>query len=147
MAEYYAQIKWIHVLAVVLSGGLLAARGLAAHLGVRWTMAWPLRWLSYTIDTVLFAAAVALIAIVHQYPFVHSWLTVKVVLLAVYIGLGSLALKRGNTRRSRVICWLAAMVVYVFIIGVARTHDPLGLLHDPRALDLRQRPLFPPNAF
>jgi len=147
LAEFYLQIKWAHVVAVVLSGGLLFARGLAAHLGARWTMAWPLRWLSYTIDTVLFAAALMLMAIVHQYPFVHDWLTVKVLLLAVYIVLGSLALKRGATRRMRVVCWVAAMLVYLFIISVARSHDPFGLLHDPGALDLYHRPLIPRHAF
>ncbi|HQW09375.1 MAG TPA: SirB2 family protein, partial [Steroidobacteraceae bacterium] len=85
MAGFYAQIKWVHVLMVVLSGTLLVARGLAAHLGAGWTMAWPLRWLSYTIDTILITAALLLVTIVHQYPFVHSWLTMKVLLLAVYI--------------------------------------------------------------
>ncbi|MBV6417220.1 MAG: hypothetical protein CMLOHMNK_01859 [Steroidobacteraceae bacterium] len=147
MAEFYTQIKWIHVCAVLSSGGLLFLRGLAAHLGAGWTMAWPLRWLSYTIDTVLFTAALLLVTIVHQYPFVHAWLTVKVLMLAVYIVLGSLALKRGTTRRIRVACWVAALVVYLFIISVARTHDPLGVLHDPSALDLRARPLIHAPAF
>ena len=63
MAEFYAQIKWVHVLTVVLSGGLLFARGLAAHLGAGWTMAWPLRWLSYTIDTILITADAIIIVI------------------------------------------------------------------------------------
>lgn len=147
MAEYYLQIKFVHVLTVVLSGGLVFMRGLAAHFGAGWTMAWPLRWLSYSIDTVLFAAALMLVTILHQYPFVQPWLTVKVLLLAVYIVLGSLALKRGSTRRVRVICWVAALVVYVFIISVARTHDPLGILSDPAALDLHQRSLFSAPVF
>lgn len=142
MVEFYPQIKFVHVLMVVLSGGLVFVRGLAAHLGAGWTMAWPLRWLSYTIDTVLFTAALMLVTILHQYPFVQPWLTVKVLLLAVYIVLGSLALKRGSTRQVRVACWILALLVYVFIMSVARTHDPLGALHDPAALDLRQRPLF-----
>ncbi len=142
MVEFYPQIKFVHVLTVVLSGGLVFIRGLAAHLGAGWTMAWPLRWLSYTIDTVLFTAALMLVTILHQYPFAESWLTVKVLLLGVYIVLGSLALKRGATRPIRVFCWVAALAVYLFIISVARTHDPLGILHDPAALDLGQRPLF-----
>lgn len=147
MAEFYLQIKWAHVVAVVLSGGLLFARGLAAHLGARWTMAWPLRWLSYTIDTVLFTAAVLLIMIVHQYPFVQAWLTAKVLLLAVYIVLGSLALKRGSTRRIRFTCWVAALLVYAFIISIARSRDPFGLLHHPAALDFMARPLLGPLPF
>lgn len=141
MATFYAQIKWIHVWAVVLSGGLLFLRGLAGHLGAGWTMAWPLRGLSYAIDTVLLTAALMLMSIVHQYPFAHPWLTAKVLLIAAYIVLGSYALKRGATRRQRIGCWVAAIVVYVFIIGVARTHDPLGPLRNPSAFDLQERPL------
>jgi len=144
LAGFYAQIKWVHVLMVVLSGTLLVTRGLAAHFGAGWTMAWPLRWLSYTIDTILITAALLLVTIVHQYPFVHAWLTMKVLLLAVYIVIGSLALKRGSTRRVRAVCLILALAVYLFIISVARTHDPFGLLHDPGALDLRERPLLSP---
>ncbi len=141
MAEFYVDIKWVHVCAVVLSGCLLFLRGLAGPLGARWTMAWPLRWASYTIDTILFTAALMLVVIVRQYPFVHAWLTVKVLLLAVYIVLGSLALKRGGTRRVRAVCFVAALIVNVFIISVARTHAPLGELRNPSALDFTARPL------
>ena len=69
-----------------------------------------------------------LATILHQYPFVHGWLTVKVVLLVVYVLLGSYALKRGRTRAVRIACWLAAIAVYGLIISVARAHHPLGLL-------------------
>ena len=64
-----------------------------------------------------------------SYPFVHSWLTAKVVLLVVYVVLGSFALKRGRTRGVRTLCWIAALLVYGFIIAIARAHDPLGPLH------------------
>jgi len=126
--EFYPQIKWIHVAAISASGGLFALRGLAAQFGATWTMVAPLRYLSYTIDTVLLTAALMLSTILHQYPFVHAWLTVKVVLLVVYIVLGSLALKRGRTRSARLGYWLAALAVYGFIISVARAHHPLGIL-------------------
>jgi uncharacterized membrane protein SirB2 len=91
-------------------------------------MAAPLRYLSYTIDTILLTAALMLATILHQYPFVHGWLTVKVVLLVIYVVLGSCALKRGSTRNSRILFWLAALAVYAFIISVARAHHPLGIL-------------------
>jgi uncharacterized membrane protein SirB2 len=81
MIELYPQIKWAHVAAVSASGVLFFLRGLLANLGARWAMAAPLRYLSYTIDTVLLTAALMLVTILHQYPFVHSWLTAKVVLL------------------------------------------------------------------
>lgn len=86
-----------------------------------------MRYLSYTVDTVLLTAALMLMTIVHQYPFVHHWLTVKVVLLVVYVVLGSFALKRAKTRRARLGFYLAALLVFAFILSVARAHDPLGV--------------------
>jgi uncharacterized membrane protein SirB2 len=126
--EFYSQIKWVHIAAVSCSGLLFFIRGLAVHAGASWPMTAPLRYLSYTIDTVLLTAALMLMTIVHQYPFVQAWLTVKVLLLLVYVVLGSFALKRGRTRALRIGCWLGALAVYLFIVTVARTHHPLGVL-------------------
>ena len=127
MIELYPQIKAIHIAAVMASGLLFLVRGAALHVGMTWPMAAPARYLSYAIDTALLAAALTLVATLHQYPFVHSWLTVKVLLLVGYILLGTLALKRGSTRTIRVLCWMAALLVYGFIISVARAHHPAGL--------------------
>ena len=128
MIEFYAQIKWVHVAAVLSSGALFALRGAVMLAGARWYMAAPLRYLSYTIDTVLLTAAMMLATVLHQYPFVHAWLTVKVLLLVVYVVLGSYALKRGATRAIRARAFVAALLVYAFIISVARMHDPRGIL-------------------
>jgi uncharacterized membrane protein SirB2 len=128
MIEFYPQIKLIHVGAVFASGGLFLLRGLAMQLGATWAMAAPLRYLSYTIDTVLLTAALMLSSILRMYPFVHSWLTVKVSLLVVYIVLGTFALKRGRTRQVRLVTWLAALLVFAMIVSVARNHSPYGFL-------------------
>lgn len=65
---------------------------------------------------------------VQQYPFVHAWLTVKVLLLVVCIGFGIVAFRLGRTRRLRIGAWISALAVYSFIFSVARAHDPLGFL-------------------
>src|SRR5688572_28621555 len=127
MIELYPQIRAVHIAAVIASGSLFLLRGAAAQLGARWAMAAPLRYLSYSIDTVLLTAALMLVTILHQYPFVHGWLTAKVVLLVVYVVLGSFALKRGRTRAVRASCWIAALLVYLFIVSVARAHSPFGV--------------------
>jgi len=127
MIEFYLQIKWVHIAAVICSGSLFALRGAGVLAGARWPMWAPLRYLTYTIDTVLLTAALMLVTILHQYPFVQGWLTVKVCLLVVYIGLGTLALKRGRTPRVRACCYAAALAVFLFIVSVARAHHPLGI--------------------
>jgi len=62
MTELYPEIRLIHIIAVLASGGLFLIRGLAVNLGARWAMAAPLRYLSYAIDTTLLAAALMLVA-------------------------------------------------------------------------------------
>jgi uncharacterized membrane protein SirB2 len=110
MVEYYLEIKGVHVYSVLASGGLFFLRGLAAQLGARWATAAPLRYSSYAVDTVLLTAALMLATILRQYPFVDEWLTAKVMLLVVYIVLGSFAIERGRTRGVRTACWIAAGV-------------------------------------
>jgi len=129
MIEYYAELKGLHVACVIASGTLFLVRGLAVQAGARWAMVAPLRFLSYAIDTVLLASAVTLSILLAQYPFVQGWLTAKVLLLVVYIVLGSLALKRGRTRRARHASFVAALLIYGFIVTVALEHHPLGIFH------------------
>jgi uncharacterized membrane protein SirB2 len=126
MIELYAQIKWLHVAAVIASGTLFVLRGVAVQTSAVWPMAAPFRYLSYGIDTVLLTAGLALLALLPGATFANGWLTSKLVFLVIYIGLGSYALKRGRTRGSRRICLAAAAMVYIFIITVARSHHPLG---------------------
>jgi uncharacterized membrane protein SirB2 len=128
MIEYYLETKLFHVAAVIASGSLFFVRGVAAQLGARWAMAAPLRYVSYTIDTILLTAALMLSSMLRQYPFVHSWLTAKVVLVVVFIVLGSFALKRGRTPAIRGTCFAAATGVFVLIVAIALAHHPLGPL-------------------
>lgn len=128
MLEYYPEIKLLHVTAVIASGTLFLIRGLAINWGGRWGMTRPIRYLSYAIDIVLLAAALMLLAILPSAIYGNGWLTLKLALLVVYIGLGSLALKRGRTMRVRRISFGAAIAIYVCMYLIARSHDPLGPL-------------------
>jgi len=129
MITFYPQIKAVHVFAVLCSGGLFTLRGAALLAGARWPMVSPLRWLSYGIDTVLLTAALMLLTILPGAVFANGWLVVKLVLLVAYVVLGSLALKRAPTRRARATSFVAALAIFALMLGVARAHHPLGLLH------------------
>jgi uncharacterized membrane protein SirB2 len=128
MIAFYAQNKFVHVLCVLLSGSLFSLRGALMLMRSRLTNHLALRVASWTIDTALLTSALMLVTVLHQYPFVHGWLTVKVCLLVVYIVLGTYALKRGRTRTIQVGCFLGALAVYLFIVSVARAHSPWGWL-------------------
>ena len=126
MTAWYLQILMIHVGCVIASGSLFFTRGCMMLAG------WPaanhvgLRRISVVVDVLLLAAAITLTTIIHQYPFVQAWLTVKVLLLVVYIALGVVALRRGRTRAIRAVCFAVALLVFLFTVTVARAHNPLG---------------------
>ena len=126
MAAWYLQILWTHIGCVIASGSLFFMRGCMMLACLPAANHVALRRISVVIDSLLLAAAITLTTIIHQYPFVQAWLTVKVVLLVVYIVLGVFALRRGRTRAIRAGFFAAAMIVFLFIVSVARAHDPLG---------------------
>lgn len=130
MFEFYPQIKWVHIFCVLASGALFALRGLLVQTGhgdaAQWT---PLRLLSYSIDTTLLTAALMLLTILPAALFANGWLTAKLLLLVVYVVLGTLALKRARSQRVRTLCYAAALGTYVFMLGIARMHQPWGWLY------------------
>lgn len=126
---FYPQIKWVHVAAVLCSGAIFLLRGMLVQAGKQQlALAAPVRYLSYSIDTILLTAALMLLTMLPGAMFANHWLTVKLVLIVVYVGLGTFALKRGRTPRVRLNCYLAALLTYATIIGIALAHNPRGWL-------------------
>lgn len=128
MIEFYPQIKLVHIAAIVCSGALFFLRGSSALAGLRWPMAAPVRYLSYTIDTVLLTAAMMLLTILPGALFANGWLLVKVVLVATYVVLGVLAMRSRRTS-TRVVLFALALLTYAQIYFIARAHHPLGALY------------------
>lgn len=121
----YLAVKTVHVGAVVLSYSLFFVRGVwmmrgSPLLRARWVGIVP-----HVVDTVLLASAITLAVMLRQYPFGAGWLTAKVIGLVVYIALGTIALKRGKSKRARTGAWLVAQVVFLYIVAVAVTRNPL----------------------
>lgn len=125
---WFLPLLYTHIACVVLSGSLFFSRGCLMLAGLPLANHKAVRRLSYVVDVTLLAAAIMLTTIIHQYPFVQAWLTVKVLLLVVYIALGVFALRLGRTRAVRAGCFVAALVVFGFIVSVAVTADPYGAL-------------------
>jgi len=121
-------IRTVHIACVAASGALFLLRGLPLVVGSKPLDPRWLRRLSYAVDTVLLAAAILLMTLLHAWPGQQRWLTVKLLLVLVYIVLGSLALRRGKGAGFRKACFVAALAVFLFIVGIARRHDPWGWL-------------------
>ncbi|PWB56540.1 MAG: regulator SirB [Nitrosomonadales bacterium] len=124
----YLALKTIHVSCVALTISLFLLRGFwmlqdSARLQQRWVKTLP-----HVIDATLLTSAILLAWTLGQYPGVHAWLTAKVLALLVYIGLGTVAIKRGKTKRIKVAAWLGAIMVFGYIVSVALTRQPLPWL-------------------
>ena len=124
----YATIKTLHVGAVATSYALFVLRGVWMIRASALLQARPVRIVPHVVDTVFLASAIALAMMTRQYPFVSAWLTAKVLALVLYIALGMVALKRGRSKRVRVVAWLAAQGVFLYIVTVALTRTPWGFL-------------------
>ena len=117
--EFYHIIKGVHMLAAYTTAVLMLLRlGLdaAGRPGWRGT---PLRWLPHLNDTVLLAAALGLMALTGWMPFVHHWLTGKVILLVGYILTGKWALDQARTPGVRTVAALVALVQLAAIFALA----------------------------
>jgi uncharacterized membrane protein SirB2 len=121
----YAAVKHVHVGAAATSFALFAVRGTwmlwsPARLEQTWV-----RILPHVVDTLLLASALWLAFQIGAFP---DWLAAKVVALLGYIALGMIALKRGRTRQQRITALVAALATFAYIVSVAITKSPLGML-------------------
>lgn len=123
--EFYPEIRFTHVTAVIASGALFLLRGILVQAGRRsWALAGLPSYLSYAIDTTILTAALMLLTILPSSVYSNGWLIAKLALLPVYIALGWLALRSRTGRQP--VYFAAALLAYGCMFAIARAHDPLG---------------------
>jgi len=110
-----------------LSFSLFFLRGIwmireSPMLARRWVRVVP-----HIVDTALLASAIALAFVLELNPLATSWLAAKIAGLVIYIALGSIALRRGRTRGTRIAAWIAALAVFAYIVSAAVTRQALPL--------------------
>ena len=121
----YLVIKHLHITFALLSGSFFLLRGIwmlgeSPLLQQRWVKVVP-----HVVDTLLLTSALVMVFWSGQYPFAQPWLTAKVLALIVYIGLGTVALKRGKTRGIQTFAMFAALATFGYIVAVALTKQAL----------------------
>jgi uncharacterized membrane protein SirB2 len=124
----YATVKMIHMSAVGVSFCGFFARGIGTLRGATWARGRTARTLPHVVDTVLLASAIALAWMLRLNPLETPWLLAKIVGLVVYIGLGMVTLRPGRPAAVRTGAWVAALLVFVYIVSVAVTKHPAGVL-------------------
>jgi len=124
----YAAWKLLHQSTVAISVTGFVLRGVASFAGASWTRGRLARTLPHLVDTLLLVSAVVLAWMLRLTPSAASWLAAKIAGLLLYIGLGMLALRPGRPLPLRLGAWLAALLVFGWIVSVALTKNPLGIL-------------------
>ncbi len=119
----YLALKYLHVTTVIVSYSLFVVRGAwmladSPMLAKRWVRIVP-----HVNDTLLLVAAIWLTTLIGQYPGTSAWLTAKVIGLIVYILIGTVAIRRGPNKPIRATAWVAAQLVFFYIVAVALTRD------------------------
>lgn len=118
-------IKYLHISCVLLSYSLFFVRGVwmlqdSPMLQRRWVKVVP-----HLVDSALLLSAVTLAILLSISPLSNAWLMAKIIALLLYIFLGTIAIKRGKTRVIRLAAWLGAQLVFIYIVTVALTHNPM----------------------
>lgn len=121
----YTALKIIHITSAIFSYILFTIRGFwmmqaSPRLQQRWVKILP-----HVIDTILLISAIALVTIIQQYPGISTWLNAKIGGLLLYIMLGMVALRFGKTRKIKTMSWIAAQIVFFYIVLVALTKNPM----------------------
>lgn len=115
----YSTLKFIHVGTAILTISGFALRGYwmlskSTNLHRRLVRIAP-----HVIDTVFLLSGVGLILSLRLQVLDHPWLLTKLILLVVYVLLGTVALKRGKTANIRASAFLLALATFAYIVGVA----------------------------
>ena len=115
----YAILKLIHVSAAILTVSGFIVRGL-------WMLADSpnlerriVRTVPHIVDTIFLLSGISLIWIFKLPVLNQPWLLTKVAALFVYILLGTIALKRGKTKRIKIGAFALALLTFTYIVGVA----------------------------
>lgn len=117
----YALLRGLHAVTVVITLLLFLLRGYwmmreSPRLRERWVRVAP-----HMNDSLLLLAAIAMLVVGSLNPLQQPWILAKIVGLLAYIGLGTIALKRGATRAVRIKAFIAALGVFAYIVAVAVT--------------------------
>src|SRR3569832_2446836 len=124
----FSFLKHIHLTTIAITLTLFFLCGVwmmvdSPRLQARWVRIVP-----HVNDTFFLISGFGLAIMLGQYPLVDGWLTAKLLALILYIVLGTVALKRGRTKRTRIVAWIAVLLVLGYIVAVAIAHNPLPFL-------------------
>ena len=75
--------------------------------------------LPHIVDTLLLGSAIYLVILLQVNPFEVNWITAKILLLVAYIVVGTIALKRGKTKKIKVSAFIFSILIISSIFVIA----------------------------
>jgi uncharacterized membrane protein SirB2 len=122
-------LKLIHLSTITITISLFVIRGIGLFLNAGFMSQTWIRIVPHINDTILLISGIWLAIQIEQYPLVDSWLTAKLLALLLYIVLGLAVFRFAHNRRQQVSFWILAILVFVYMLGVAIRHDPMSWMH------------------
>ncbi len=122
MAQWYPLLKHLHMTLVFFSLLLFFARASMSIKGIDWHGKWPwLKVLPHINDSLLLLSGITLAIIIRQYPFAQLWISIKILLLLCYIGLGIYVLRIAKNKVQQITGTALALFVISWMVVIART--------------------------
>lgn len=124
----YSALRFVHISLAILTIAGFVLRGLWMFSRSPQLERRLVRIVPHVIDTAFLISGIWLMVILRLSVPQQGWLTAKFAGLVLYIVLGVIALRRGRTMAIRATAFVAALLTYAYIIGVALHKSPASWL-------------------
>ncbi|MGH8279317.1 MAG: SirB2 family protein [Gammaproteobacteria bacterium] len=123
----FFEVRMAHMIFAGGSIALFLLRGTFTVLATRPLNARLWKVLPHLVDSLLLAMGIWLAVMLRLNPFHVTWLGVKILCVIGYIVLGVLAFRLKRPRWLRLGVFVAAILLFAFIVSIAVFQDPRGI--------------------
>jgi uncharacterized membrane protein SirB2 len=124
----YLLLKQIHMSLALLSIAGFIVRWCWRMMQSRLALTKMARIMPHVVDTLFLGTAIMLSTMIADQVLSTAWFSAKIIGLVLYILLGMIAMHAAPSVRRSLPAFIAAVLVFAWIVSVARTKMPLGLL-------------------
>jgi uncharacterized membrane protein SirB2 len=124
----YLLLKQIHMSLALLSIAGFIVRWCWRMMQSRLALTKMARIMPHVVDTLFLGTAIMLSTMIADQVLSTAWFSAKIIGLVLYILLGMIAMHAAPSVRRSLPAFIAAVLVFAWIVTVARTKMPLGLL-------------------
>ena len=118
----FMAVKYVHVTCVALTFISFSLRGYWMIKEVPLLQQRAAKTIPHIIDATLLTSGVFMATIMYGAFYEQTWLLIKLLILLLYIILGSIALRYGKSRQIRIVSLIGAWCAFFCIIILARNH-------------------------